>query len=618
MTGGIPDAQWQQILGLFSNHTNITEVIIFGSRAKGEARPGADIDIAVKGRNISSEQLTRIWAAYEDLYLPWKLDLVIYDTIANDALREHIDRVGKRVAAVSAHIQLSRRAGLVGGLTLLSRFAGLARDMAIAYVFGTALRADAFYVAFRIPNLLRRLLAEGALTMAFVPIFTRYLKVSRAAGQEAANVIFTVVCVLLAAIVAAGIGGAPWIVHVIAGGFQTVPEKFALTVRLTQLMFPYIFMASVMALMMGMLNSLKRFAAPAAAPILLNLAIIAGAAWLAQRMGEPTMGLAVGVLVGGILQLLLHWAALRNAGMGLGLTTRLRHPALRELTRIMLPSVYGGAVYQLNVIVITLLASFLPDGSVSYLWYADRITEFPLGIFAVAIATVTLPALSDHAVENDLAAFKTTANFSLRVVFAEAIPAAVGIILLATPIVRLLFEGGAFSDRSTRGTVAAVLYFAAGIPFVSGIRNLVPAFYALRDAKTPVVIATVGLVVNAITAWWLMGPFLHQGLAMGMCAASVAHFALLLGCLRRKVGLLGLRSLARGIGGVAAASALMAGAVVGLAHGLALEAADNRLDLAWRLAVTIAGGAAVYLAALAKLAPAEFRHFMALLRMRKS
>lgn len=513
---------------------------------------------------------------------------------------------------------MSRRAGLVGGLTLLSRIAGLVRDMVIAYFFGTRMAADAFYVAFRIPNLLRRLLAEGALTMAFVPIFTEHMKRSREEGRRAADVIFTSLCILLLLIVVVGIAFAPWIVKAIALGFSDQPEKFALTVRLTRLMFPYIFLVSVMALMMGMLNSLKHFAAPAGAPIILNLAIICGAAVFSRWFAEPTIGLAIGVLIGGCLQVAVQVGPLVRERMVPRFTAALRHPALSQLVRIMLPSVYGGAVYQLNVMVITLLASFLPNGSVSYLWYADRITEFPLGIFAVAIATVTLPALSDHAAEADLKSFRTTANFSLRVAFSEAIPAAVGIILLATPIVRLLFEGGAFTDTSTKGTAAALVFFAVGIPFVSGVRNIVPAFYALKDARTPVLVATLGLIVNASAALLLMQRFLHQGLAMAMAISAAVHFATLLYFLRRKLGMMGIKSLARGMGGCLIASTVM-GIVVYLMSALfALDTVTGRAALSWRIALVIATACAIYFPLLRLLAREEFDHFVSLFHLKGS
>ncbi|MBI2345347.1 MAG: murein biosynthesis integral membrane protein MurJ [Deltaproteobacteria bacterium] len=514
----------------------------------------------------------------------------------------------------SSHL-ISRRAGVFGFFTLLSRIAGLARDVAIAHVFGTRMAADAFYVAFRIPNLLRRLLAEGALTMAFVPIFADYYKRSPTEGRRAADAIFTVLLIVLLLLVGIGVALAPWIVRGVAYGFAEDPEKFTLTVTLTRWMFPYLLLVSCMALFMGMLNTLKYFAAPAAAPIFLNLAMIAGALGLSRWFAEPTMGLAIGVLIGGGLQLAVQLPSLIRERMLPRLTLALRHTAVGELWRIMLPSIYGGAVYQLNVLVITLLASFLADGSVAYLWYADRVTEFPLGIFAVAIATASLPTLSDHAAASDASAFKRTVNFGLRVALAEAIPSCVGIILLAYPIVRALFASGAFTDVSTRGTVAALYFFAAGIPFVSGVRNLVPAFYALKDAKTPVKIATVGLAINAGAALCLMRPFAHQGLAMAMALASAVHFALLLFCLRRRLGLLGLRSTARGVAGIVLASAGMAAAVGAVGHWCGVWTAIGRAAIAWRLALVIGAAIIVYIPLLRWLAPPEARHIFALLHL---
>ncbi|MFH1873836.1 MAG: murein biosynthesis integral membrane protein MurJ [Pseudomonadota bacterium] len=460
------------------------------------------------------------------------------------------------------HSKISKRVGVIGFFTLISRILGLGRDMALAYAFGATMFADAFYVAFRIPNLLRRLVAEGSLTIAFVPIYTEYLHKSRKNAYDVACVVFTFLSMVLVGIVLLGVLFAPWIVKLVALGFEDTPEKYQLTVILTRIMFPYIFLISLVALAMGILNSLKRFAAPAAAPILLNIAIIFGALFLKNYFVEPTTAVAIGVLIGGVLQLSLQIPFLIKEGMLPHFKFQPKHPALKKLLLMMIPSAYGAAVYQVNVLVITFLASFLAHGSVSYLWYADRISEFPLGIFAIAVATATLPTLSDHAVAKDVKAFRDTTNFALRLVFLIDIPAAIGLFILAEPIVRVLFQRGVFDVQATLATAGTLKMFALGIPFVSGVRNLVPAFFALRSPKTPVIIATVALVVNAVMALLLMQTMLYRGLALAMALASSINFALLIIFLRRKIGRLGARKIIASVGRSILASSLMGGFII--------------------------------------------------------
>ncbi|MBI2343623.1 MAG: murein biosynthesis integral membrane protein MurJ [Deltaproteobacteria bacterium] len=524
--------------------------------------------------------------------------------------------VSGRPAEGEGHAAISRRAGTVGGLTLLSRIAGLIRDMVVAYAFGARATADAFYVAFRIPNLMRRLLAEGALTMAFLPIYSEYKRKSASEAATAASTIFTALLVFLTLLVLLGMLATPWIVQLVAYGFVDEPEKFALTVSLSRLMFPYLMMASVMALLMAILNSWRHFAAPAAAPIALNGAMILGALVFAPWFAQPVYGLAVGVLVGGLLQIGVQCYPLLRRHLFPRLTLSLTHPSLQQLVRIMIPSVYGGAVYQLNVLMITLFASFLPHGSVSYLWYADRITEFPLGIFAVALATVTLPTLSEQQSAGDGAAFRATYNFGLRLLWAGALPATVGLMILAEPIVRLLFQGGAFTAASTQATADALFYFAMGIPCVSGVRNTVPAFYAMKDAKTPVKVATITLLVNAAAAWSLMRPMQHAGLAFAMVISTAVQFALLTILLRRQLGPLGGRRLLRSFLGSSVAAMAMGMILWMVVRAGMITTMANR----WHLLLAITGlvllGSGIYYGLLWMLNREEARHLWWLVRRR--
>lgn len=511
-----------------------------------------------------------------------------------------------------AHI--SRRVGTVSFYTFLSRILGLVRDAVVAWAFGATRAADAFYVAFRIPNLLRRLVAEGALTIAFVPVYTEYLKKNREDGRQALSVIFSFLALFLVLLVLLGILFAPWLVRLVAWGFVDDPAKFDLTVFLTRLMFPYIFLISLVALAMGVLNALKRFAAPAAAPILLNVGIIFGAAVLSRHFTMPVVGLAAGVLIGGIFQLALQIPSLAKEGMLPRLDFRWRHPALKGLLLLMIPSAFGAAVYQLNVLIVTLLASFLPGGSVSYLWYADRVSEFPLGIFAIAVATATLPTMSDHAAAEDLAALKGTMNFGLRLAFLIAIPSAVGLYLLALPIVSVLFQRGAFTAATATATAGALAYFALKIPFVSGVRNLVPAFFALRDAKRPVVVAAIAVVVNAVAALLLMRPLLHEGLALALVISSVANFAILLVWFRHKVGPIGGRKLFTSIAKSCVASAVMGGVLWGVLAWIGPFVDRPLLPRAGILFGCIALGVAVFLVFTRAINAEEYHALMGMVR----
>jgi putative peptidoglycan lipid II flippase len=516
------------------------------------------------------------------------------------------------------HHHIGRRAGIVSFFTFLSRIMGLVRDAVIAFFFGASSMADAFYVAFRIPNLLRRLTAEGALTISFIPVFTEHLEESRSAGKRAASVIFTYLLLFLLILVILGILFAPYLVRLIAYGFVDSPEKFELTVFLTRLMFPYILLVSLAALAMGILNSLKRFAAPAAAPILLNICIILGAVILSHRFNEPTLGLAVGVLIGGLSQIALQVPFLKKEGLVPGIDFNILHPALKSLVKLMLPATFGVAVYQVNVLIVTLFASFLPRGSVSYLWYADRVTEFPLGIFAIAIATASLPSLSDHAVRKNMALFKQTLNYSLRGVLVIMIPSTVGLVILARPIIRLLFERGVFSSADTIGTAGALSFFALGVPFVSGVRNIVPAFFALKAPKVPVATASVALVANATGAFFLMKTLLHRGLALSLAIAAFVNFALLFVFLRKKIGPFGEKDLLKSFFRVSGASAIM-GFITWILRNYVFQSwmAGDFFKLALSILITILSAVLAYLVCLKGIAPSEFAMFYSLLKSAK-
>lgn len=515
------------------------------------------------------------------------------------------------------HENISKRVGTVGFYTLISRILGLGRDAVVAWAFGASKVADAFYVAFRIPNLLRRLVAEGALTIAFVPVYSEYLKKSRREAHTALSVIFTYLSLFLTALVVLGIIFAPWLVKLIAWGFVEDPAKYALTVFLTRLMFPYIFLISLVALAMGVLNSLKKFAAPAAAPILLNVGIIFGAVVLSRYYSVPVVGLAAGVLLGGIMQLALQIPSIVKEGMVPRINFNWRHPALKGLLFLMVPAAFGAAVYQINVLIVTLIASFLPEGSVSYLWYADRISEFPLGVFAIAVATATLPTMSDQAAAKDIEALKGTMNYGLRLALLIAIPSSVGLYLLALPTVSVLFQRGEFTAATATATAGALSFFALKIPFVSGVRNLVPAFFALKDARRPVIVAAIAVVVNAIAALLLMNSMLHEGLALALVISSAVNFAILLWWFRRKVGPIGAGRILSSVLRTSVASAIM-GAVLWAA--LRWIGPFLHLSLLYRAAILfglIGVGIAIFLAIIRVINPTEFHALMGMIRRKR-
>lgn len=491
--------------------------------------------------------------------------------------------------------KIARAATVVGGATLLSRIFGFIRDMVVAQLFGAGMATDAFFVAFRIPNLLRRLVGEGSLTVSFIPVYSEYIaRRPKKEGDELVSVSFSVLAVLLLLVTVLGIFFSPWIVKLLAHGFFQEPEKFRLTVLLNRVMFPYIFFIGLVALAMGVLNSWKHFAAPALAPVFLNLSIIACALLLTRVLGEPVLSLAVGVLLGGLAQLLFQIPFIRRKDIALRFLFRLSHPGLRRVGMLMAPSILGLAVTQLNVLVSTLLASYLPEGSVSYLYYADRLLEFPMGIFAIAIATAVLPALSEQSARKDLEALKETLAFALRLAFFVTLPAMVGLIVLRQPILNILFQRGAFTAHSVEMTGQALLFYALGLVAFAGVRIIVPAFYALQDTRTPVKVAVGALVANALLGLGLMGPLRQGGLALATSLAAGLNFSLLVLLLRRKLGHMGASAILRAFLKSLLASVLMGAAAYAICRGSTWETAGVTASKLALLGGAILAGILVY------------------------
>jgi len=461
---------------------------------------------------------------------------------------------------MSEKSRLIKAAGVVGSATLVSRILGFVRDAVIAWFLGAGFSSDAFIAAFRIPNLFRRLFAEGSLSSAFVPVFAEYVvRYNQEDAFAMARSAFRLLSIVLFWVTLGGILLSPWIVRLIAPGFDA--EKISLTVTLTRWMFPYLFCIGLVALCMGILNVLGHFAAPAIAPAILNLAIIGSVLFIAPGMATPVIGLALGVLIGGILQLALQLPILVRKGFCFWQTAKLMHPALKKVGILILPIILGGAVYQINIVVGTLLASLLNEGSITHLYFADRLVQFPLGIFAIAASTAILPTLSRQAAARELDELKHTFAHALKLVFFISIPAMTGLIVLREPIVALLFQRGEFDAAATQLTSQAVLYYAIGLWAFSAVRIVAATFFALQDARTPVRIAIVSIIANIFLGLILMKPLAHGGLALATSLASMLNLALLMHALRARMGSLGWKNIVQSAG-KAFLSSLVMGMVV--------------------------------------------------------
>jgi putative peptidoglycan lipid II flippase len=448
---------------------------------------------------------------------------------------------------------IARRAGIVAAGTLTSRVLGFARDVVLAAVFPPGL-TDLFYVAFTIPNALRVLLRDG---------------------EDAARAYFARLTALLGlvllAVSALGVLAAPLLVSVYATGYRVDhPERFEDTVAITRVVFPYIFFMGLAALGMGGLNALRRFAVPAFAPALLNVALIAAAFTLvgpAEALGLPTVGaLALGALLGGALQLLAQWPSQRGAGLLRRPILDLRDPAVKKTLALMVPVLAGFGVYQLNTIVGRSLLSFLAEGAQSYIWYGMRVVEIPQGVFALAIAGASLPTLSDLRARGDLARIRELFGYSLRLTLFLGIPSTFLLAVLAEPIIAVGFGRGAFARADVLETAQSLGWQAAGVWGIASVRTVLPFYYAYNDTRTPVVASAVNLVVFTAVAAGLMQLYGHVGVAMALSAAGIAQLGTLLALLRRKVGVLGLRRVVVSALRIAVASGASAASASGVAR----------------------------------------------------
>ncbi len=424
--------------------------------------------------------------------------------------------------------------------TLSSRILGFLRDIILAKLLGTGIKADAFFVAFKIPNLFRDFVGEGATNAAVVPVFSEYYaKKDKEDFWNFVSVVLSLAFIVLSVITLLGIVFAPLIVRMIAPGFMADPEKLLLTIQLTKWMFPYLIFIGLTAYSMGILYTFRSFAVPAFSPCLLNIAIIISAFISSRTMVEPVFGLAVGVLVGGLLQLMIQLVPLKKLGMRYRKPKTLRHPGAKKIGRLLLPRMFGSGVYQLTVLIDTFCASLsfvVGQGGISAIYYANRLIQFPMGVFGVALANVVLPTLSDFAHKKDMDSMKKTIVFSLENIFFVMCPFIVIFALLSTPIIRVLFQRGEFNAYSTDITSWALTFYGLGLFSFGGIKILVTAFHALQDTKTPVKVAIFCLVVNAVLNFVLMGPLKIGGIALASAIAGTVDFLILFYFLEKKLG----------------------------------------------------------------------------------
>ncbi len=500
-------------------------------------------------------------------------------------------------------MKLLKSTATVGLATILSRILGFVRDMVLARFFGASGQTDAFFLAFKIPNFMRRLFAEGSFSLAFVPVFSEV----RASGDKRAmrdlvdHVTGTLAGILLV-ITAIGVIAAPAVLAIFAPGWliEERPE-FGLSAGMLRITFPYILFISLTALAGGILNSFEKFLVPALTPILLNLSLIFAAVWLSGQFEVPVRALAVGVFIAGVAQLLIQIPALMRLGMLPRPRWGWKHSGVRKILRLMIPTLIGSSVAQVNLLFDSVIATFLVSGSVSWLYYSDRLLEFPLGVFGVALSTVILPNLSRKFARNNPEAFSATLDWALRLALIITLPAAVGLALLARPILVTLFQYDAFSLSDVEMSALSLSAYALGLPAFIAVKVLAPGFYARQDTKTPVKIAIIAMVSNMVMNLVFVGVLLllafngpHTGLALASSMAAYINAGLLYRKLREGGVYVPVPGWLRVFLAVGAASIGMWAGLAWFAGDVSLWASLGAVDRATRLLLVVAGGAAAY------------------------
>jgi len=433
--------------------------------------------------------------------------------------------------------RLVRSTFAVAAPTFLSRILGYFRDLIQAFFMGTSGSMDAFAIGYIIPNLMRRLMGEGAMTAAFIPVFTQ-MKEEKSKEElwKFANMFFFDMTLIMALLTVLGIILSPLLVRIIGWGYSDVEGKWELTTALTRIMFPYMFLVCMAALAMAILNSFRRFFVPAFTPVLLNLAIISVALLFAKKAEEPAYVFAIGVVIGGALQLGFQIPFLWRNGMRFKFGLSFTHPLVRKVAKLMIPGIFGAGVIQINFAISRMIATLLEEGSVSSLYYASRVQELTIGLFAIALSIALLPTFSQQAAHQDIQGMKKTLVFSFRLIFFITFPATAGLLVLSRPIVQVLFQHGVFDEQSTTMSALCLFYFTFGLPFISGVKVLAPAFYSFKDIKTPVIVAFIVMLGYIGLAFLLMNPLRVGGIALALSIASVFNFVGLFILLEKKIG----------------------------------------------------------------------------------
>lgn len=499
-------------------------------------------------------------------------------------------------------MNLLKSLAAVSSMTLSSRVLGFIRDAIVARIFGAGVATDAFFVAFKLPNLLRRIFAEGAFSQAFVPILAEYKSQQ---GEEATRTFIAYISGLLtlalAMVTLAGIFAAPWIILTTAPGFADTGDKFALTTALLRVTFPYIFLISLASLAGAILNTWNRFSVPAFAPVLLNVSMIGFALFGAPYFNPPVMALAWAVVVGGVLQLIYQLPYLKQIGMLVLPRINLRDSGVWRVMRQMGPAILGVSVSQISLIINTIFASFLVSGSVSWMYYADRLMEFPSGILGVALGTILLPSLSKSFSSGNQQEYSRLMDWGLRLCFLLALPSAVALGILSGPLIATLFQYGRFSAFDAAMTQQALIAYSVGLTGLIVVKVLAPGFYSRQDIKTPVRIAIFTLIMTQIMNLAFIGPLKHAGLSLSIGLAACINASLLYWQLRKQA----LFQPQPGWGGFLLRLVIAVIAMAAVLLGLMLIIPDwTSGGMAWRLlrltGVCLAGGSA-YFAMLAML-----------------
>ena len=516
---------------------------------------------------------------------------------------------------------LLRSAGVMSVMTATSRIFGLIRDMSMAALMGTGMHMDAFRVGNVLPNMLRRLLGEGAMTAAFIPTFAQ---VEKSGDKEKlwrfVSTFFCTFALILLLVAAAGVAFSPMLVDLITqeGGFDQVAGKIELTIGLNQLMFPYISLIGLAAVLMAVLNSLGSFGPPAFTPVLFNISIIVCGWAFASTFVSPAWGFAIGVLLGGLAQVLFQLPYLRRFGVRFRFRISFHDPMIRQVFKLMVPGLFAVGITQINIFIATRVLTGLEEGATSGIYYSDRLMELTLGIFAISVATVILPMLSRQAAAGDKPAMRDTLSFAIRMVGLITIPAAVGLIVLRRPIVSIVFQRGAFDERSLAMTADPLIYFSLGLFLFALIKILAPAFYALKEMRIPVMVSSVDMVVN-ITLCYVLSAFMgNSGVALALTIAAAVNVTLLLVVFVSRHGELRFGQILLSLARIGLASLLMGLVCWGMMSWLGLESMANGWTKIGLTLGSIAAGVAVFAVAASMLRCKELSELLSMLRRDKT